>query len=315
MKYPQRTDTHITETESWRLLQAVAPKEWIVRDVTERDYGIDAYIEIATPGGSITGNLVSIQLKGVDQINWKEADDGAKSRQATSPQIKTTTANYWLGLPVPVFLFVADLAERSVYFATVESQLRAQHEKLASQDKLTLKLHDAANLGSETGRKLFRMLVAREQLQPQFVFQVTTLLSSVQTFGDFILHNQGYDMFMEVDDDRHLQFRAIYDCLQTSALILQGNWQIESLNDLYKRDRQQWKDKYSFLHEATLDDVLKKLEAVFSSLVRKSLALVLEKQPDYWRRKDPAFYHLCNSGHAERAVTMFEEQSRLNRAR
>jgi len=310
MKYPQRTDTHITETASWRLLQASAPREWIVRDVSERDYGIDAYIEIATPSGAITGNLVSVQLKGVDQIDWQIGDSANGSRRGASPQIKTTTANYWLGLPVPVFLFVADLTAKIVYFTPVESSLRAQYEKLVKQETVTIKLLEDANLSSENGYKLFRLLVAREQLQPQFVFQVTTLLSSVQTFGDFILGNQGYDMFLDVDDERHLQFRAIYDCLQTSALILQGHWNIESLNELYKRDRAEWKDEYSFLHEATLDGILKKLQEVFPSLVRQSLALVLEKQPDFWRRKDPAFYHLCKSGHAERSVTVFEEQCR-----
>lgn len=308
MKFPQRTDTHITETLSWRLLQTSAPNEWILRDVTERDYGIDAYVEIATLSGAITGNLVSIQLKGEERIDWKEAATEGGSRWASFSDIKTTTANYWLGLPVPVFLFVADLATKTVFFTPVESQLRSQYEKLSTQSKVTLRLNEAANLDSVEGRKLFSLLVAREQLQPQCVFQVTTLLSSVQTFGEFIMYNQGYDMFMEVDDERHLQFRSIYNCLQVSALILQGSWNIESLNELYRKDRAQWKDEYAFLHESTLDEALKKIQAVFPSIVREALALVLDKQPEYWRQKEPAFFHLCNSGHAKQALTMFEEQ-------
>ena len=106
MKLPKRPQTHVTETESWRLLQAIAPKDWIVREVSERDYGIDAYIEFASAGGHITGKLMSVQLKGVKSIKWKTAR-GIQS--ARSPQIKSATANYRLLLPVPVFLFVADL--------------------------------------------------------------------------------------------------------------------------------------------------------------------------------------------------------------
>ena len=33
-----RTATHLAETEAWRILQELAPREWIVRDVSERDY-------------------------------------------------------------------------------------------------------------------------------------------------------------------------------------------------------------------------------------------------------------------------------------
>ena len=36
------------ESESWRLLQTLAPHEWIVRELTERDYGIDCYIELVS---------------------------------------------------------------------------------------------------------------------------------------------------------------------------------------------------------------------------------------------------------------------------
>jgi Domain of unknown function (DUF4365) len=127
MKLPKRPDTHVTEAESWRLLQAIAPKEWIVREVSERDYGIDAYIELASKDGHITGDLMSVQLKGVREINWKEKDS---SRSARSPRIKSSTANYWLRLPVSVFLFVADLSAENIYYVPAQEALRAQFGNL-----------------------------------------------------------------------------------------------------------------------------------------------------------------------------------------
>ena len=68
MKLPRRPKSHIAETDSWRLLQEVAPREWIVREVSERDYGIDCYIELASKNGNITGKLISVQLKAVNRI-------------------------------------------------------------------------------------------------------------------------------------------------------------------------------------------------------------------------------------------------------
>jgi hypothetical protein len=108
LSFPKRTNTHVTEAGSWRLLQSLAPEEWIVREVSEWDYGTDAYIELVEATGEITGHLLSGQLKGVQSIEWQPSEDGG--RIARSPSVKTSTAAYWLGLPIPVFLFVADLA-------------------------------------------------------------------------------------------------------------------------------------------------------------------------------------------------------------
>jgi hypothetical protein len=47
----------VTGAASWRLLQAIAPKECIVGEISERDYGIDAYIELASKDGHITGRF------------------------------------------------------------------------------------------------------------------------------------------------------------------------------------------------------------------------------------------------------------------
>ena len=46
MEFPKRALTHISESASWKILQNCLPPEWIIRDVTERDYGVDCYLEI-----------------------------------------------------------------------------------------------------------------------------------------------------------------------------------------------------------------------------------------------------------------------------
>jgi hypothetical protein len=38
MEFPRRTKAHITETAPWKLLQELAPRQWIGREVSERDY-------------------------------------------------------------------------------------------------------------------------------------------------------------------------------------------------------------------------------------------------------------------------------------
>jgi hypothetical protein len=189
--FPKRTNTHVTEAGSWRLLQSLAPQEWIVREVSERDYGIDAYIELV----EITGHLLSGQLKGVRSIEWQPSEDGG--RIARSPSVKTSTAAYWLGLPIPVFLFVADLSAQNIFFVPVKEALRRDYDKLASQETISFALVDALSLTSENGLEMLRRLYTRERLHDHFSFHITSLISHVDAFGEFIRMNQNRDVFIE----------------------------------------------------------------------------------------------------------------------
>lgn len=306
MKYPTRSSTHKIEAASWRLLQELAPDNWIVREVSERDYGIDAYIEIATQAGEVTGNLISVQLKGVSTLAWKSKVPGIKTTR--SPSIKTTTANYWLGLPVPVFLFVADLTSHKIYYVSVEQEIRSQFENLSTQDSISFELKEEFNIESKIGAGFFLWLIQRERAQPQFAFHITNLLSHIELFGDFIIYNQNRDSFLEVESERHLQFRALYESIQMASWYLNKEWKVESLRDLYLRDKEQWKDDWCFLHESTLDYVLRTLEELLPLLARKALTLVTETQASYWRSRDPVFYRLCISGEIESSIKQLEHK-------
>ena len=152
MESPRRPEAHVIETASWRLLQSLAPEEWIVREVSERDYGIDAYIELLSRDREITGDLMSVQLKGQKWINWTESD--GRDRVARSPAVKTATASYWHRFPVPVFLFVADLATKNIYFAPLQEHIRKGFGRLCTQQSVTFPLYDGHDLKSKSGLRL-----------------------------------------------------------------------------------------------------------------------------------------------------------------
>lgn len=301
LDFPKRSETHEIESASWSLLKALAPEEWILREVSERDYGIDAYIEIASKEREITGNLVSVQLKGVkNKIQWEASDSNAK--RSRSPQIKVSTANYWLHLPVPVFLFVADLTAKKVYFASVKESIRRQYGKLAKQDKITFPLAEELNISSQVGHIVFQILVARERAHEQFAFHITNLLSHISAFADFISGNQNRDSFMDVELDAHMQFRALYETCRMASLYLDNKWDLPSLRELYVKDRAQWKDDFVLLHESSIDFMLRKLESTFIKLVKRAIEVVSKEQAEYWRARDPIFQRLCSDGELEWAV-------------
>jgi hypothetical protein len=304
MNRPKRTAAHVTESRSRTLLAWVAPTDWIARDVSERDYGIDYYIEIASKGGDITGELFSAQLKGVERLDWKEKKG---KRTAHSPRIKSSTARYWLDLPVPVFLLVADLAAKKVYYASVKEKIRTDFGKLKSQHTISFPLCEKMHFPSEI--PLFNWFVYKERQYAHFTVNVVNLLSHVGTFMSFIQGNQQSESHMEVEVVRYLQFRSLYEICKSVSLFLHPGWELESLDTLYRLDREKWKDDCVWLHEETLVYARQKLEPIFSRVVRQALTLVTETQASYWHARDPVFFSLCQSGEIHSLLRELERSS------
>ncbi len=118
MDFPIRTNSHIKESQSLKILMSVLPSQWIIRELSERDYGVDLYIELTKEDGRITGDMVAIQLKGTQSVIF-DAED-----KFLFKNIKKSTINYWLGLPIPVFPVVVSLNDQKVYWSSVEQNNR-----------------------------------------------------------------------------------------------------------------------------------------------------------------------------------------------
>jgi hypothetical protein len=307
MRRPKRPVAHLTQTKSWRVLESVAPDEWILREVSERDYGIDAYIELVSTDNEVTGYLVSVQLKGAEKMDWRQAP--GRGLIARSPSVKTSTAVYWMNIQVPVFLFVADLSASEVYFVSVQEHIRSQVDKLATQDSITFEIDQHLSVRTDHGRRLFRWFYARERLHEQFAFHIANLLNQAAGFADFIVSNQGRDRFMEVEAERHLQFRAVYESCRMASLYFDHEWSAETLDQLYEKDRSEFASDLVELHEQTLDYALQKLEKLFPVLVRKAIALIAKKERHYWNDRDPTLVRLCGSGELEGIIQNSEREA------
>ncbi len=73
MKLPIRPESHVTEAAAFKCFISKIPDRWIVRELTERDYGIDCYLEIVNSNNLVTGMLLSIQLKGLTLTHTSDA--------------------------------------------------------------------------------------------------------------------------------------------------------------------------------------------------------------------------------------------------
>ena len=134
MKLPERVDKHITESSSFKIFSNNIPDSWIIREVTERDYGIDCYIELVNTKNQVTGELISIQLKGKQGIKW------TKDNYFTFSGINISTTNYWNRFPTPVFICLVDILSKNVFFCPVKSQIRQNFYDYAKQDKFSYRI-------------------------------------------------------------------------------------------------------------------------------------------------------------------------------
>ena len=177
--YPSRHITHTIEKHAIDVLNRQLPKEWIVREVTERDYGIDLYIEIVGKDKKVTGDLIAIQLKGKEKLNFSEDDT------FTFYSIKMSTMNYWLGLPVPVFLVVVCLDSEVGYWQNIREGNR-NGKFIPGKSTLNIKIPKKQNL-KNIGLIHFQHNYIREKRWPEIETAMKASLMFYNSLGPFML--------------------------------------------------------------------------------------------------------------------------------
>lgn len=291
MDFPKRTAQHITETGSWKVLKAKAPDSWLVREVSERDYGIDAYIELVTLKGEVTGDLCSVQLKGSETIEWQKDEQDQPVRATFS--IEMPTINYWMGLPVPVFLVWTDNTAQRAYVAAVKSQVRKQFDKYLKQDSLSFEFRPEFELGTAIGVAAFIAHYFREKFYNRFHSTLRELLIHRTEYLDFIQNYQNRDHHLGMESDEEMMVQHIYRTCNFMAELLGVEWKIISLADMYKKDEETFKSQYYDLHQHSVNQLFVALEPVYIEIIKKCRERVLGTESEYWRHTDYLLYHHC----------------------
>lgn len=292
MRYPKRISQHIQETTSWKILSNAIPDSWIIREVSERDYGIDSYIEIVNSNGNLMGDLVSIQLKSIQKIKWNKAKSGGV-KKTTYSRIKKSTINYLFGLQVPVFLCIAEISTGKVFFANVKSQIRKNYTDLVNKKTFPFALYDCIELNKTDDAFLFFYTYLRERDHDNFIHSLTTLLIHYRSYIEFIELNIGRDYFLEVEPEAKLILNHLYYKCKTLSFHFGMNWEQKPLEEWYKKDKEQWKSFDGDLHENTITEILECLKPIFIEVVKKAVDLITKKEFAYWLRIDTTLFHYC----------------------
>ena len=291
MKFPKRASSHISESDSWKIFQFRTPSEWIIREVTERDYGIDSYIEIVEENGDVTGNLCSIQLKSTQTINWKN-DISVLSG------IQKSTINYWIGLPVPVFIFWADIEQSKLYFCSVEDQVRSRFIDFQdeSYETFSFEFFKYLEIGTELGNIMFKAFYNKQRNYPIFTNNLQDIIFHFDEYNMHILGNLGRDCFLYVDDREFFLTLHIYLLCLNLSQYFGIKLTISSLKSLFEYDKKCWPNDivYNTIHELTHDKLLLELYPIFCNVIKRSIDFITKHQKEYWERNEYLIFRMCD---------------------
>ena len=138
-KKEKRITPHIVETRSRDNIRTLIDRDGValLRDLTERDYGIDAIMELFD-NGSVTGKFALLQLKGKEHkiVPLKEGTE-------VSCSISASNASYALQQNIPVILIYASLEEKeNFYYIALQNALTDAHLKKLErgQDSITIRI-------------------------------------------------------------------------------------------------------------------------------------------------------------------------------
>lgn len=289
MDFPQRDITHIIERQALEILTQQLPEEWIIREMTERDYGIDLYIEIIKEDKKVTGDLIAIQVKGKKKIEIG-ADD-----TFTFYTIKKSTLNYWLHLPVPVFFIVVCIETRQSYWCNVRDANRTDKFITGASNTFYIKIAKRQNL-SKNGLMLFQLYYIREKRWGAVESAMEHSLMLFNSFGPFIL------MCKRKNDEEFCSTTIQYILLQhyeyfylLSRYIL--GKKPKAIPEWYEVNLQELKKAKDYEGVTFSYKVVKQVIQYFASdyreAVRQANLLVIKYNSKYYQKRFPyLFLHL-----------------------
>jgi hypothetical protein len=124
-----RTVQHVTDTRAIKRILTALPDHWVIRELTERDYGIDLFVEIFEQSGvdahghdtySSTGSVFHAQVKGTNSpVSFR--NDGQISFQLSKKAML-----YAETFSTPFILLKADLSNDHAesYFLWIQRYIR-----------------------------------------------------------------------------------------------------------------------------------------------------------------------------------------------
>lgn len=285
MKLPKRIPQHISETASFKLFSSKIPNNWIIRDITERDYGIDCYLELVNDNDELSGELALIQLKSKQSILWTKKDT------YTLSGINISTSNYWYKFPVPVFIFLVDLEDEKVYFKSVGYSIKRNFSDFVKQKSFSYSFKRSDEFEGKDGVFAFKFQYYYENSRQQFENELLFFLSNLQHFKDFQFQHNNKDFHLGIEDTDIIYFEALHRNYRFLCIYFNIGIPIPSLKLMKKKSQEKFRNELHYeLYEQDLTEWVEEFEKLTVEIVRKMKSYV-NGELSYWLITNPTVYN------------------------
>lgn len=154
------------ESDSYRILQSILPKHWVIREFNHPDYGIDLVIEIFEPSSTdprqyeAMGEFLYVQVKSIAEAEikkeklynvqnvakgkWTEIKDSYIEVEVIKYQLDTVSLYtvQQMGSSISFLLFLIDLKTENAYFVClndlIDKYIIPKNSNYLSQETVTL---------------------------------------------------------------------------------------------------------------------------------------------------------------------------------
>lgn len=272
---PKRTAQHISESESYKILASQIPSNWIVRDITERDYGIDCYIELVDEDNCCTGDIALVQLKGRGSIEWTKEDT------YTLSGVEVSTTNYWKESPIPVFLFLTDNTTKELFFISVDLYIRQNFLLYNKQDKFNYMFRKEKNAFKPNNSTFqFRFYYFYQKDRSRFESELTFFLTNIKQYDNYQDHHSNSDDSMELELDEIIFFEAMHVNYEFLCNYLNIEYPVPSLEEIKRGNEEKKMDSWQML-ELDITVWMKEYKDLTSKIVEK-LKQITYSEAHYW---------------------------------
>ena len=285
---PLRADNHIRESAGSKVLESFIPSEWMIRDITERDYGIDCYIELVNADKRLTGEIAFVQMKTTDKIDWRIKDNGFKFYK-----VERSTTNYLSGFKIPTYLFLVDLSTKEMFFLSVKEYILEHYKDYLNPGSFAYEFsHDRDNFMVDAFLKSFQ----RNNQYDQFRNELQYFISNLHHHIDFMWEHNNRDCFMQIEQQDMMFFEALHKNIDFLQGYFNTTNRMPSIEYLVKKGKAVYGEDYErTLFEGVLTDLFDVFKASVLELVDIIVELITVREHYYWlSEKNYIFYYFYN---------------------
>lgn len=287
INFPQRPIQHEIDSRGVTILQYRLGNEYIFRQITERDYGIDALIEL-TLNGDVLGKSMSIQIKSTKSVNWN-ANNQYKMK------IDNKTIHYWINGNNPIILFLVDVKEENAYFIDVRKQVRSNYSDYVNNN-FSFVFKKSDDLISKNGNIRFLFNSIKEFEYFNYLSAVNEFAVNWKVYFDNILCNQNRDCFLTVEENQLQMTAYIISVLEKIRSYLVIDCEKVNAEEVRKTSKEIYKSYYK--EKGDYYEVIEyensAINCCLESWVRKIVPILKElitiKEEEFWKTNYPITY-------------------------